>query len=92
MMTAAAAAAAAVKSAEMKKAAAGSPASNTPVLTRSPSLQSTSSALPSPLAQLYPVHQGFSLCKLQSGKIGTEMQQVLNIFILFFFYVLVYIS
>ncbi|XP_050216493.1 protein TIFY 3B-like [Mercurialis annua] len=57
---------AAVKSAEMKKSATGPPASNTPILTRSPSMQSTSSALPSSQAPLYPAHQGFSFCKLQA--------------------------
>ncbi|EEF46178.1 protein TIFY 3B [Ricinus communis] len=62
----AAAAAAAVKPADTKKTAAVSPASNTPVLTRSPSLQSTTSALPSPQAQLYPIHQASSLCKMQA--------------------------
>ncbi|KAJ9168127.1 hypothetical protein P3X46_019689 [Hevea brasiliensis] len=66
IMLIAAAAAAAVKPADMKKAVSGSPAGGTPVLTRSPSLQSTTSALASPQTQLYSVHQGSSLCKLQA--------------------------
>lgn len=56
-MLIAAAAAAAVKPAEVKKTVSGSPAGGTPVLTRSPSLQSATSALASPRAQSYPVHQ-----------------------------------
>lgn len=66
IMLIAAAAAAAVKPADIKKAVPGSPACGTPVLTRSPSLQSATNALPSPQAQLYPGHQGSSLCKLQA--------------------------
>ncbi|KDP33995.1 hypothetical protein JCGZ_07566 [Jatropha curcas] len=61
IMLIAAAAAAAVKPADMKKVVPGSPACGTPVLTRSPSLQSATNALPSPQAQL-----GSSLCKLQA--------------------------
>lgn len=71
-MLIAAAAAAAVKPAEVKKTVSGSPAGGTPVLTRSPSLQSATSALASPRAQSYPVHQGSSLCKLQAGNIGMK--------------------
>nr|AMB19774.1 jasmonate ZIM domain 4 protein [Hevea brasiliensis] len=66
LIAAAAAAAVAVKPADMKKAISGSPAGGTPVLTRSPSPQSSTSALPSPQAQVLPVHQGFSLRKLQA--------------------------
>ena len=65
--TAAAAAAAAANSVDMTNAATDC-ATPSPVLTRSPSLQSTATAtaLASPQAQLYPLHRT-SLCKLQAG-------------------------
>lgn len=61
----AAAAAAAANSADMKNAATDC-ATTSPVLTRSPSLQSTATALASPQAPVYPL-QRTSLCKLQAG-------------------------
>ncbi|XVE70806.1 hypothetical protein DITRI_Ditri10aG0099900 [Diplodiscus trichospermus] len=60
-----AATAATANSVDMKNAAIDS-ATNSPVLTRSPSLQSTATALASPQPQLYPLHRN-SLCKLQAG-------------------------
>ena len=64
---AAAAAAAAANSVDVKNAATDS-VTTSPVLTRSPSLQSTATAtaLASPQAQLYSLHRT-SLCKLQAG-------------------------
>ncbi|XP_022754737.1 protein TIFY 3B [Durio zibethinus] len=64
MHIAATAAAAAANSVDMKNAATDC-ATTSPVLTRSPSLQSTATALASPQAQLYPLHRT-SLCKLQA--------------------------
>ncbi|KAK1549412.1 hypothetical protein Q3G72_001649 [Acer saccharum] len=57
------AAAAASNSGDMKSIGTNCPSS--PVLTRSPSLQSTGSALPSPRAQPYPIQRN-SFCKLQA--------------------------
>ncbi|EOY30105.1 Jasmonate-zim-domain protein 12, putative isoform 1 [Theobroma cacao] len=56
--------AAAANSADMKNAATDC-ATTSPVLTRSPSLQSTATALASPQAPVYPL-QRTSLCKLQA--------------------------
>lgn len=72
-MLSAAAAAATVKPVDMKKTGSGSPASS-PVLTRSPSLQSTAS----PQAELYRQN---SFCKMQAGNghFVTEMHLVLNL-------------
>ncbi|XWS72351.1 hypothetical protein CRYUN_Cryun02cG0032700 [Craigia yunnanensis] len=66
MVIAATAAASAANSVDMKNAVTDC-ATTSPVLTRSPSLQSTATAtaLASPQAQLYPFH-GTSLCKLQA--------------------------
>ncbi|TXG61760.1 hypothetical protein EZV62_013123 [Acer yangbiense] len=58
------AAAAASNSGDMKSIGTNCPSSS-PVLTRSPSLQSTGSALPSPRAQPYPIQRN-SFCKLQA--------------------------
>ncbi|KAK2645156.1 hypothetical protein Ddye_020351 [Dipteronia dyeriana] len=57
-------AAAASNSGDTKSIGTNCPASS-PVLTRSPSLQSTGSALPSPRAQPYPIQRN-SFCKLQA--------------------------
>ncbi|KAL5783566.1 hypothetical protein ACOSP7_008595 [Xanthoceras sorbifolium] len=57
-------AAVASNSGDMKSISTNGPASS-PVLTRSPSLQSTGSALPSPRAQPYPIQRN-SFCKLQA--------------------------
>ncbi|KAK6912415.1 Tify domain [Dillenia turbinata] len=64
IMLIAAASAVAAKPADGKKVAPGS-GSTTPVLSRSPSLQSTATALASPLSPLYP-NQPRALCKLQA--------------------------
>ncbi|KAK6927746.1 Tify domain [Dillenia turbinata] len=64
IMLIAAASAVAAKPADGKKVAPGS-GSTTPVLSRSPSLQSTTTALASPLSPLYPI-QPNALCKLQA--------------------------
>lgn len=65
IMLIATAAAAASKSCDLKSMGTNCPAAS-PILTRSPSLQSTGSALPSPRAQPYPIQRN-SLCKLQAG-------------------------
>ena len=67
MLIAATAAAAAANSVDVKNATIDCAAAS-PVLTRSPSLQSTAtaSALPSAQAQGYPLNRT-SLCKLQAG-------------------------
>ncbi|XP_065849777.1 protein TIFY 3 isoform X1 [Euphorbia lathyris] len=62
IMLMAASAAASVKPSDVKKAAPGSPAGNSPVLLRSPSLQSATNVLPST-----PIQQGSALCKLHAG-------------------------
>ncbi|XP_022730866.1 protein TIFY 3-like [Durio zibethinus] len=64
MLIAATAAAAAANFVDMKNAAPDC-ATTSPVLTRSPSLQSTATASASPQAPVYPIHRT-SLCKLQS--------------------------
>ncbi|XP_065849778.1 protein TIFY 3 isoform X2 [Euphorbia lathyris] len=61
IMLMAASAAASVKPSDVKKAAPGSPAGNSPVLLRSPSLQSATNVLPST-----PIQQGSALCKLHN--------------------------
>ncbi|KAK3213298.1 hypothetical protein Dsin_018004 [Dipteronia sinensis] len=64
IMLLATAAAVASNSGDMKSIGTNCPASS-PVLTRSPSLQSTGSALPSPRAQPYQIQRN-SFCKLQA--------------------------
>lgn len=64
IMLIAASSATVTNTSDMKKDSTNCPATS-PVLTRSPSLQSTASALSSPRAQPYPV-QGNLLCKLQA--------------------------
>ncbi|KAJ8750736.1 hypothetical protein K2173_015917 [Erythroxylum novogranatense] len=58
------AAAATIEAGDVKKTETTSPLIS-PVLTRSPSVQSISNGLASPQTQLYPVHKG-SLCNLQA--------------------------
>ncbi|WCJ42911.1 Protein TIFY 3B [Euphorbia peplus] len=61
IMLIAAAAAAAAKPSDVKKAPSISPAGNSPILSRSPSLQSATNVLPSP-----PIHLVSAICKLQA--------------------------
>ncbi|KAL4332703.1 hypothetical protein GQ457_07G039320 [Hibiscus cannabinus] len=63
MLIAATAAAGAANSIDMKNVATDC-ATTSPALTRSPSLQSTATALASPLAQVYPINRP-AFCKLQ---------------------------